>query len=234
MAQNSNVGDPNLDGADGNQPDVSQGQEKPIAGKPQGSDELSDLRKELVLLRRELGGLQSRQDKGQNEVQRFMEEVKQHMKTNPGATLDEAEQAVTASRMAREKDDLLLRIAEKVGVLPSTSQAPAAGNGVNVTDGVAQVIGKAGLDANSAEVIELIQKYGNSPLEFALGVGELKARMANKPQPSASASSTINANPSSRVDVDALAQEMAELYKNPSRNMARINEIGELLKKAGG
>jgi hypothetical protein len=55
-----------------------------------------------------------------------------------------------------------------------------------------------------------------------------------RPQPSAAESTTIAASaPAGGVDVDRLNAELVQLSKSPSRNMKRIEEIGDILKKAG-
>jgi hypothetical protein len=193
MTETTNVGTPTPEGAGGNQPPVSRGTEQPIAGAPQSSQEFLDLKKRLDLTEKELRGLQSRQDKDKNETQRFMDEVKQQMAS--GKSFEEAEKAVTESRKAQEKDDLLYKIAQKVGVLGESSPTQATGNGASVTNDVAQVLSKAKLDANDAQVIDLIKNYGNDPVEFAMRVGEHKARMANSPQPSAASSPALQSAP---------------------------------------
>src|SRR5690348_10609473 len=110
MTENTNVGDQTLAGAGEttNSP-VSPEKGQPIAGTTLSPQELLALKREVELTRKELKGLQSVQDKGQNEIQRFMAEVKKQMAT--GKSLEEAEAAVTENRKVQEKDDLLFKIA---------------------------------------------------------------------------------------------------------------------------
>lgn len=229
MTTNPNVGDqiPTGAGEQTNSP-VSPEGGQPIAGTPQSSQELLELKKGYDRLERELRGLQSRQDVEKNDVQRFMAEVKKQMAT--GKSLEEAEAAVTENRKVQEKDDLLFKIARKVGVLDEVSQT-AAGNGGNVTESAAQVISELKLDANNADVISILAK-GFDPDKQEL---ELRRyAMRPRPQPSAAESPSIPAgSPPAPADVDRLNAELLQLSKNPSKNIARIQEIGAKLKQAG-
>ena len=227
---NPNVGDPAPAGAGGNQPLVSPENGQPIAGAPQSSQELLEIKKQLELTRKELQGLQSRQDKEQNETQRFMAEVKKQMAN--GKSLEEAEAAVLENRKVQEKDELLLRIARKIGALDDVSQPPAAGNGGNVTGDVAKVIAELQLDANSADVVSILGK-GLDPLRQELELRRLVTRPRS--QPSAAESSTIQAAPpapAKEIDVAALTAEQSRLMKNPSKNYKRLAEIKEILSGA--
>src|SRR5688572_1136556 len=178
MAQTTNVGDQSQDGAGENtNSPVSPGSGQPIAGSPQSSQELLDLKREIELTRRELKGLQSRQDKELNETQRFMADVKKQMAG--GKSLEEAEQAVIENRKVQEEKELLFKIARKVGVLDDVSQT-TAGNGAVVTEGAAQVISELKLDANSADVISILGK-GLDPDRQELELRRLATRPRNQP-----------------------------------------------------
>src|SRR5688572_33147927 len=134
--ENPNVESETLEGAGNDQSPVSQSKGKSIDGTPLSSQELLEIRRELELTRKELKGLQSRTDKDKNETQRFMDEIKTHVAK--GKTLDEAEKIVYADREAKQKDDLLIKIAQKVGVLDNSPQ-DIAGNNSNAADEVAEV-----------------------------------------------------------------------------------------------
>lgn len=227
----SNVGTPSPDGAGGNQPPVSQTQGQPIAGTPQGSQEFSTLVKRLDQTEKELRGLQSRQDKEKNETQRLLDDIKTQI--DSGKSFEEAQRSVLASRKAEEKDDLLLKIAQKVGVLGESSQPVPAGTGAQATSGTAQVLSKAGLDANTPEVIELIQKYGSDPVDFAMKIGEYKAGLANRPQASATGSTVLQGPPPGGApDEKKLTEEYKTKVAGARGNAAEIRRlIGEYEKK---
>jgi hypothetical protein len=231
MAQNTNVGDQTPAGAGENtNSPVSSENGQPIAGTPQSSQELLDLKKGYDRLEKELRGLQSRQDVEKNETQRFMAEVKKQMAN--GKSLEEAEAAVNASREAQVKDDLLFKMARKLGVLDDVSQNPA-GNGGTVTEAAAQVISELKLDANSADVTAILARGFNAERQ-ELELRRLATRP--RPQPSAAESASILSGAASpSVDVDSLQIELVQLSKNPSAPGAaqRMTEIKKKLTEAG-
>ncbi len=232
MTEKTNVDTSNLEGAGGNQPPVSQEPGQSIAGAPQGSQEFLDLKRRLDLTEKELRGLQSRQDKATNETQRLLDDIKSQMAD--GKSFDEAQSAVLASRKAQEKDDLLYKIAQKVGVLDESSQTPPAGNGTNATGSTAQVLSETGLDANTPEVIDLIAKYGSDPVKFAVHAGELKARRANSPQPSAAASPSLQAPPSGgSPSVEKLTEDYQKDMLAARGKPAELKAIKEKARKQG-
>lgn len=229
---------PNVDnqagaGADGNQPSASPQAGGSVAGN---AAELSQLVKaaiaeELKPIKGEISGLYSRQDKDRNAFSEFMAEFKKQKAK--GLSDEDAETAAQSSLVEREKqtkrDQIIDKLAEQY--LNSSSAQPA-GNGTSGADATAKVLKEAQLDANTPEVIDLIRQYGNDPVSFAVRAGELRAKMANKPTPDASASSTPvtpPASPPQEVDVQALTAEQQRLMKNPSRNFKRLAEIKEQL-----
>lgn len=229
MTTNTNVGNQTPDGAGENtNSPVSPENGQPIAGTPQGSQELLELRKGYERLEKELRGLQSRQDVEKNDVQRFMAEVKQQMAK--GKSLEEAEAAVTESRKAQEKDDLLFKIAQKVGVLGDVSQT-AAGNGGNVTDEAAQVISELKLDANAPEVLSILQK-GLDPLRQELELRRLATRP--RPQPTPAESPSVRSTPASPDKAAEIERGyLAAIAKVPRGNTHMVSQVkAEWRKKA--
>jgi len=230
---NTNVGDQTPAGAGENtNSPVSLGNGQPIAGAPQGSQDVLELKKSIELLGKELKGLQSRQDKGQNEVQSFMADVKKQMAS--GKSLEEAEAAVNASREAQAKDDLILKMARKLGVLDEVSQTPAAGNGGAVTNDAAKaVIAELKLDANSVDVISILGK-GYDADKQELELRRLATRPQPQPSPAESASLQSRPAPSGMTEADrtAIAQKIARLSKeNPRGNLPEIEKLREQLQK---
>lgn len=185
MTENPNVDGPDLEGAGSDQTPVSQKKDGSIAGAPQSSQELLELRQNQIRLEKELKGLQSRQDKNQNEVQRFMEEVKGHVAK--GKTLEEAEQLVHQSREAEKKDQLLYQIAERLGV-GNSSQTPVAGNNSDATDEAARVLADLELNPNDPEVTALFALKG---VEFAKEAGKLAVRKAKQSPPDPSEATAL-------------------------------------------
>ena len=163
---------------------------------PQGSQEFLELKKKIELQSRELKGLQSRQDKEKNEVQRFMDEVKEQV--GKGLSIDEAEQVVTENRKASEKDDLLYRIAQKLGLIDAPSRP------VSVTKEAEKVLAKAGVNANDPAIAKLCLE-NSDPVDLAMKIGEYKAMLASKSTATAADASSMSGKPpSGQPDVETL------------------------------
>jgi hypothetical protein len=203
MSEPSNVENPDVEGAGANQPPVSPQKENSIAGAPQSSQEFLELKKRLDLTERELKGLQSRQDKSTNEVQRFMEDVKAHVAK--GKSLDEAEQLVHADRKAAEKDDLLYQIAQKVGVLGGSPQN-VAGNNSNAADEAARVLQEYDIPLNDPQAIPLLELKG---VELVKAVGKLAVQRAKSQTPpdSSEAGSIKGGPPTPKPGVEKLTEQ---------------------------
>ena len=225
MTDTSNVADANLEGADGNQTPVSPEKDKSIAGAPPNSQEFLELRKVLDLTRSELKGLQSRQDKEKNETQRFMEEVKAHVAK--GLSLDEAEKAVNIDREAKLKDDLLYKMAEKMGVLGNSPQN-VTGNDSNAADEAAKVFAKYGVSPNDPEAVSLLNLQG---VDLVDGVASLALRKAKQsPLDPSEAGSISSGAPSAPIDESKLISKLQQLQKEPTKNVAEIAKLKKELK----
>lgn len=218
-----NVESPNLEGAGTNQTSVSQSKGSSIDGSPSSSQELLELRKEFDLAKKELKGLQSRQDKDKNELQRFMEEVK--TKVSKGLSLEEAEQAVHADREVARKDDLLNKIALKLGI--DDSPQNLTGNKSNAVDAVAQVFNEFGVDPNHPEATALYNLKGE---ELIKAVAKLAIKTKTITSPDSSEVTSISSSPASSKDESSLVTELNKLQKDPISNKARIREIEKELK----
>ena len=192
---------------------------KPIESAPQQSQELLEIKKALELTRSELKGLQSRQDKEQNEVQRFMGEVKKRMAK--GMSLEEAEQAVTAENQAAQKDELLYKIAQKVGVLDSPSTPAPAGNGQGQTVDVASTLSKYGLNENDPDVAAELA----SERDVEKAALRVALKRSKQPTPDASASSSVTGNAPPVSNDGELVAELQKLQKDPVRNAKKIREV---------
>lgn len=231
MTDNPNVDPAQGTGADGDQPEVSPNAGKSIDGKAQLPQEFLELGKRLDLVTRELKGLQSRQDKERNEVQRFMDDLKANVAR--GMSLEEAERAVTESRKASEKDDLLFKIAAKVGVLDPPSAQPA-GNGASATAEVNKIIEELNLDVRDADVNRLIREYGDNPVAFAMRAGSHAATLTSRPAPSPSVAPAMTGGPAHEKSVEALTSDYRkDMLAAPRGNRKALLEIKEKYRSLG-
>lgn len=200
---------------------------KPIEGAPQQSQELLEIKKALELTRSELKGLQSRQDKEQNEVQRFMGEVKKRMAK--GMSLEEAEQAVTAENNAAQKDELLYKIAQKVGVLDSPSTPAPAGNGQGQTVDVASTLSQYGLNENDPDVAAALM----SEKDVEKAALRVAFKRAKQPPPDASASASVQGKPPSPASNEQLQAEYIQKIRAARGQRREIKALQEEYSKKG-
>lgn len=203
--------------------------EKPIDGAPDQSQVLLKIQKDLELTRSELKGLQGRQDKETNEVQKFMGEVKKRMAS--GMSLEQAEQSITAEQTAAQKDDLLFKIARKVGVLDE-SPSNTAGNGSPVASDKASTLSMYNLDANDADVAEAIRGKSD-PMELKLAALEVAYKRATKPVADVSASPSVQGRPTPPASVDALTADYQKEMIAARGNRTAIVETRQKYKKLG-
>jgi len=200
---------------------------KSIDGAPQQSQELLEIKKALELTRSELKGLQSRQDKEQNEVQRFMGEVKKRMAK--GMSLEEAEQAVAADSQAAAEKDLLHKIAQKVGVLDSPSTPAPAGNGQGQTVDVASTLSLYGLNENDPDVAAALASERDTE-KAALKVA---LKRAKQPQADASASTSVQGKPPNPSTVEELTKQYQKDMLGNRGNKSALIAIKEKARKDG-
>jgi hypothetical protein len=220
--ENPEVDAPNLEGAAGNQPAVSQGQGSSIEGKPQTSQEFLELKKIVDRQEKELRGLQSRQDKEKTETQRFLDEIKAQVAK--GKTIEEAEQIVNADRKAAEKDDLLFKIAQKLGL--DESSPSVTGNNATATDDVAQVFTKYKVDPNDPAAVGFLSLKG---AELKAAVADYAFTKSQTPTLDSSAAGSIQSSPASKVNQQELIDRLQKLQKEPTKNRAEIKKLeGEL------
>ena len=227
MTEATNVEDQVPAGAGGNQPPVSQADGNSIAGAPSSSQEFLELKKVLELTRSELKGLQGRQDKDKTEVQRFMEDVKAQMAK--GKTLEQAEQAVHESREAKSKDDLLYKIAQKVGVLDGSPQN-VAGNGSNVANETAAVFQEYNVNPNDPEAISLLELSG---VELVKAVSKLAIKRASTKPADSSEAPALTGKPTPPTNLEDLKQDYLKQMMANRGNPTAIRETKEKFKKLG-
>ena len=221
-----NVENPNLDGAEGNQPAVSPEQGKSIDGKPQSSQEFLQLKQGYDRLEKELKGLQSRQDKSTNEVQRFMEDVKGQMAK--GLSLDEAEQAVHANRKAAQKDDLLNQIAAKLGI--GNSPQTATGTSANAADEAVSVFQEYSVDPNDPEAIPLLELRGT---DLVKAVSKLAIKRAKQSTPDSSEAPSLSSGAPKTPGLSGLTQQYQSDMIAARGKPSLLKDIKEKARKAG-
>ncbi len=207
----------------------------PVAGQAAELSKLvrDVLAEELKPIKGEISGLYSRQDKDRNAFSEFMAEFKKQKAK--GLSDEDAESAAQGNLAEREKQTRRDQVFDKLAEMYLGPSSPtAAGTGATGTAETARVIEKAGLDANSAEVIELIKQHGSNSVDFALGIGELKARQANKPVSSAAGTTAINAqatSPDKAADIEK--GYLAAIAKVPRGNTHAVSQVkAEWRKKA--
>jgi len=221
-----NVENPNLDGAEGNQPAVSPEQGKSIDGKPQSSQEFLQLKQGYDRLEKELKGLQSRQDKSTNEVQRFMEDVKGQMAK--GLSLDEAEQAVHANRKAAQKDDLLNQIAAKLGI--GNSPQTATGTSANAADEAVSVFQEYSVDPNDPEAIPLLELRGT---DLVKAVSKLAIKRAKQSTPDSSEAPSLSSGAPKPAGIEGLTNQYQKDMLAARGKPSLLKDIKEKARKAG-
>jgi len=221
-----NVENPNLDGAEGNQPAVSPEQGKSIDGKPQSSQEFLQLKQGYDRLEKELKGLQSRQDKSTNEVQRFMEDVKGQMAK--GLSLDEAEQAVHANRKAAQKDDLLNQIAAKLGI--GNSPQNATGTSANAADEAVSVFQEYSVDPNDPEAIPLLELRGT---DLVKAVSKLAIKRAKQSTPDSSEAPSLSSGAPKPAGIEGLTNQYQKDMLAARGKPSLLKDIKEKARKAG-
>jgi hypothetical protein len=158
-----------------------------------------------------------------------MSEVKKRMAS--GMSLEQAEKSITAEQQAAQKDELLFKIAEKVGVLGEPSQN-TAGNGGNVTIDRASTLQQYGLNANDPDVAEAIRGKSD-PLELKLAALEVAYKRATKPVADASASPAVNARPAPPANVESLTADYQKEMIAARGNKTAIIATREKYKKLG-
>jgi hypothetical protein len=201
--------------------------ETPSTASPSSVDTNAIVEQVAERLRREIRQAQSTKDK----------EISAIKKGLGISDLSELE-AMGATIPENVKLEYRLRQIEGQGAADNSpvQKAPSPGNGAALTaQDVSEVVKKFQLDANDADVIGALRGTYRNRDHFEATLANMALARVNRPQPSAAESTTIQSGSASTnaVDVDRLNAELIELSKAPSKNMKRIQEIGEILKKAG-
>lgn len=197
-----------------------------VSGQATSPDQGTDWKAEFENLRREVRGLQSRQDKTAAKVEeRF--KVLQDYAALTGLTIDPA---VVERMQVRE-------LLERQSINASSQPASVGEVGTPSTSvDYLAIYNAVGVDPNSNAVIELTAKHANNPEKLSAALVQHKIEKA-RTQPPATASALIAPTGTTGGDKNQiLTQKMSELRTiagmNGPRDMARVvqlqKEIAEL------
>jgi hypothetical protein len=226
MTENQTVGTDAQSGAEGtpNQP-VSPPAQTPIQGDV--TQLLAGLGEKIGSLESQLRGLQGRQDKTDNNFQAQLAKLNQYKQqglTEPEALAEMEADDATEQRW-KSFDQRLSQIAAALG---SGGTAPGA------QQMVAKALDSYKLDPKDPFVAAQMQgKSFANETEAELFAARVFRDKALSPNPNPAQASTSPGGFQAAANADELAAEMQVLSRNPTQNMARIVEIGKIL-KAGG
>ena len=229
---NQNEGIDSPDGADGSSsPNVSGEESKSFYGSQEQLRELlrAEIKNTLEPTLKELRGLQGKQDKTDKALREFQDEFAKQVKA--GATPDEAYQAASAvqdnENRARKREELIDQLlSDKFGAGKSadTDKQPAI-------DKAKTLIEKYGLDANDAEIAQLVSTSPEAEWE-----GKLAIRAYNK-TPSLAGAMSMQGKPSgqklSENEADNKYAEIGRLLYDPTTNAKKIASLTKELTDGG-
>ena len=184
-------------------------------------EDVNILKGELETLKKELRGLQSRQDKGTSEISEILAEFKKQQKSGLDDTDAElaAVSAIEKRNKAAKRDQALDLLIEKLN-LGEVSEQLTGSKEVGASD-YKKVISEFGVDPTSPDIISLI-KGSNDATELAIKLGKRK----QSPAPTiAQAAAVVGSPPPPPPSTAVLEAEIASLLKTPSANKKRIDEI---------
>lgn len=184
-------------------------------------EDVNVFKTELETLKKELRGLQSRQDKGTSEISEILAEFKKQKKGGLDDTDAEiaAVSAIEKRNKAARRDQALDLLIERLNLGEVSEQL--TGTKTGGADDYKKVISEYGVDATSPDIIALI-KGSNDATELAIKLGKRK----QSPPPTLSqAAATVGSPPPPPPSTAALENEIAGLLKTPTANKKRIDEI---------
>jgi chromosome segregation ATPase len=210
-------------GADGtpSQP-VSTPAQPPIDSKV--TDLLAGLGGKLDTLTKELGGLQSRQDKAEGKFSDFQNQLAKfnQIKTQGGLSDDQAMEVMQKSDNEAQRWTNLERKLEEMA-----ARITGVGTPANDSNAVTKVFESLGLDLKDTRVASaLVRKY-DTPEQVELAAYRLQRELALSPQPTsaqgASLQGSFQALTMERNEV--LATELVDLQREPTLNRERIDAL---------
>ncbi len=190
----------------------------------QDATNVKNLESELNILKKELKGLQGRQDKEKSAFQEFLAEYKSQKKRGLGD--EEAEEAASSVLKEREEAEnqklLLKQIAQKLGLDPASSNI--AGNNMKRATGYEKVIEKLQLDINDPIVTKLMRE-NTDITDFALEASKYVRQQNNAPQLTEAQKPASTASRQIPSDVNQLAKEYVQKVLANRGNKAVIEAL---------
>ena len=192
----------------------------------QDATNVKNLESELNILKKELKGLQGRQDKDKSVFQEFLAEYKSQKKRGLGD--EEAEEAASSVLKEREEAEnqklLLKQIAQKLGLDPASSNI--AGNNMKRATGYEKVIEKLQLDINDPIITKLMRENADIT-DFAIEAGKYVNQQKTAPQMTEAQKPVSTAGHQIQSDVSQLTSE----YKSKTMANRGNKPAIEALKK---
>lgn len=226
MTENPNVGNAPATGAEGTpNPAVSQQGTPPIEANDQLLSTLQSLSAEFKTLKKELGGLQSRQDKAENSFAERLAKLDQYEKS--GMTRDQA-----LARMDADESDVNWRRKLETQLSEIAARLENGGTQTNRQQQVAEVFASKGLDPKDPRIAQFLVKEYSSPEAMELAAYRLKEELAS-PNPTNAQNASLNGGSPKSGNADEMFSRLEVLYKNYTQNLPEIQQIESELKAAG-
>lgn len=205
---------------------------EPVSGETGRSIADVVTKEEFSDLMKQVRGLQGALDKQGNQLKGTQEILDRYEKLREeGKSPEEARATLDKQDKDKEREELLLKIAQKVGVLePSPEQGPGTAE-VKARETTNKVIEELQLDPNDSKVVEIL---GQGLSEAATEAALLRHKMglANS-TPSISATPAMGSRVASQDDSDALFERLAQLAVNYTDNRQEIEKIESELRGRG-
>jgi hypothetical protein len=145
------------------------------------------LESELDSVKKELRGLQGRQDKSTSAFQTFLDEYEAQKAKglNNADAAQAAESTLNRREKAEKQEKLLEQIAQKLGL--DSSSPLVSGSTKGIATDYEKVIKAHGLDANDSEIISMMRE-SESALDFSIKASQLAQRKQSAPTPNSAQS----------------------------------------------
>jgi len=205
-------------------------------GDSTGSFDAAKLQSTLEVLSRKLEevdarsrALQGEKDRGVNKATKEVEELKAKIAEyeklkSKGFDLDEAVDEIDFKSTIRQIKDRL------DGIIPASQQATGT-SPVGVTEAAKSVFEKAKVDLNSPEAIALLREHGHDPIELAMHVGTLRAKLETTASPTSAPSISVGAP--QPADVKALSDKYIKDMLAARGNKALAKQIKDEARQKG-
>jgi len=230
------------DELDGGSANGTDGSPKPVGSQQSdstGSFDAAKLQKTLDALVKKQDeidartrALQGDKDRGVNQTRKELDEIKRMFAgveklKGSGLELDDAVEEYDFRETVRQLKGQLEKLA------PASQQATGT-SPAGVTEAAKSVFEKARVDPNSPEAVALLREHGHDPIELAMQVGLLRAKMGTQSTATTSAPS-ISAGAPQPADLKTLTDNyIKDMRANAGPGKAALrNEIKNKAIKAG-